>query len=208
MNLSASAPTRGLRRRLIVALTALALVVPIVGIPANAQAAMSAGRAASFSAGPAIVIKGRTITVAAQAQRYSGKAWVKTGTVTATVYFDADGATPNKALRTFKSNSSGYLKATFAASASGKWSVRWAKQGTVAAASSVQKYVKVVPAPKPTLAKPASKWNCPAWAPIKGNAPSKIYHLKGQRFYLKTTPEICFTTEAAARAGGYRKSKV
>ena len=169
---------------------------------------MSAGRVASFSAGPATVIKGKTVTVAAQAQRYSGKGWVKTGTLTATVYFDADGATPNKAVRTFKSNSSGYLKTTFAASTSGKWSIRWAKQGTVAAASSVQKYVKVVPAPKPTSSKPASKWNCPAWAPIKGNAPSRIYHLKGQRFYLKTTPEICFTTEAAARAGGYRKSKV
>lgn len=208
MNSSASAPAHGLRRRLVIALTALALVVPIVGIPANAQAAMSAGRVASFSAGPATVVKGKTITVAAQAQRSSGKAWVKTGTLTATVYFDADGTTPNKAVRTFKSNSSGYLKTTFSASTSGKWSVRWAKQGTVAAASSVQKYVKVVPAPKPTSAKPASKWNCPAWAPIKGNAPSKIYHLKGQRFYLKTTPEICFTTEAAARAGGYRKSKV
>ncbi|MHA7268174.1 sunset domain-containing protein [Arthrobacter sp. HLT1-20] len=124
------------------------------------------------------------------------------------MYFDADGSTPNKAVRTFKSNSTCYLKTTFAASVSGKWSVRWGTQGSVAAASSVQAYVKVVPAPKPTSAKPASKWRCPAWAPIKGDAPSKIYHLKGQRFYVKTTPEICFSTETAAKAAGYRKSKV
>ncbi|MHA7306199.1 sunset domain-containing protein [Arthrobacter sp. TMN-49] len=208
MNHSANAPTHALRRRLMIALTALALVIPLASIPANAHAAMSAGRVASFSASPATVVKGKTITVAAQAQRYSGKAWGKTGALTAAVYFDADGATPNKAVRTFKSNSTGNLKTTFAASASGKWSIRWAKQGSVAAASSVQKYVKVVPAPKATSAKPASKWNCPAWAPIKGNAPSKIYHLKGQRLYLKTTPEICFSTEAAAKAAGYRKSKV
>ncbi|MDD0859265.1 hypothetical protein NHF46_19135 [Arthrobacter alpinus] len=48
----------------------------------------------------------------------------------------------------------------------------------------------------------------PGVGPIKGNAPSKIYHLKNQRFYTKTTPEICFTTEAAAKQAGYRKSKV
>lgn len=208
MKLPAIMPILGLRRRLVIVLAVLALVVPIVSVPADAQAAMSAGRVVSFSAGPATVVTGKTITVAAQAQRYSGKAWVKTGTLTATVYFDADGTSPNKAVRTVKSNSSGYLVTTFPASTSGKWSLRWSTQGSVAAASSVQKYVKVMPAPKPTSAKPASTWNCPAWAPIKGNAPSKIYHLSGQRYYAKTTPEICFATETAARAAGYRKAKV
>lgn len=197
-----------LRRRLLVGIAALALVVPLVSIPAPAHAAMSAGRVVSFSAGPATVVKGKTVTIAAQAQRYSGKAWIKTGTLTATVYFDADGAAPNKAVRTFKSGSTGYLKTAFSATTSGKWSIRWAKQGSITAASSGQKYVKVVPAPKPTASKPASKWNCPSWAPIKGNAPSKIYHLKNQRFYTKTTPEICFSTEVAAKKAGYRKSKV
>ncbi len=208
MILSLRASTGGLRRRLVIGLATLALVVPLSSIPAPAQAASSAGRVASFSAGPATVVKGKTITVAAQAQRLSGKAWVNTSVLTGTVYFDADGNAANKAVRTFKSNSTGYFKTTFVASVSGKWSIRWAKQGAVVAAAGAQKYVKVVPAPKPTSSKPASKWNCPAWAPIKGNAPSKIYHLKGQRFYLKTTPEICFATETAAKQAGYRKSKV
>ena len=213
MNSNLRSPRYALRRRLMVGVAALALTLPFVSIPAAAQAAVSAGRVASFSAGPATVVKGKTITVAAQAERSAGKVWAKTSTVTATVYFDADGAVPNKALRTLKSNSTGYLKTTFTAAASGKWSIRWSTQGYLAAASSVQKYVKVVPAPKPvaakaTSAKPASKWNCPSWAPIKGNAPSKIYHMKGQRFFTRTTPEICFSTESAAKKAGYRKSKV
>ena len=55
---------------------------------------------------------------------------------------------------------------------------------------------------------PASKWNCPAGAPIKGNRPSMIYHMPGQEFYTRTTPEQCFATRAAAEHAGYRASKV
>lgn len=198
-----SLPT--LRRAMAVAVATLALTVPLLTAPAEA-AATSSSRIAGFSAGPATVTKGKPITVAAQGQRLKGKAWVNTGTVTAAVYFDPDGSGPNKAVRTVKSSASGHVKVSVPASVSGKWSVRLAAQG------SGQKYVKVVPAgkpaPKPTSSKPASKWNCPAWAPIKGNAPSKIYHLKNQRFYNKTTPETCFSTEAAAKKAGYRKSKV
>lgn len=54
----------------------------------------------------------------------------------------------------------------------------------------------------------ASLWNCPSWAPIKGNADSGIYHMPGQRFYTRTQPEECFRTETAARNAGYRRSKV
>ena len=50
--------------------------------------------------------------------------------------------------------------------------------------------------------------NCPKSAPIKGNRPSHIYHMPGQRFYKITGPEICFSTEGAAHRAGYRKSKV
>ena len=53
-----------------------------------------------------------------------------------------------------------------------------------------------------------SGWNCPSWAPIKGNADSGIYHKPGQRFYNRTNPEECFRTESAAKNAGYRKSKV
>ncbi len=55
---------------------------------------------------------------------------------------------------------------------------------------------------------PPDSWNCPSWAPIKGNASSKIYHVPGGRYYDKTNPEECFASEAAARAAGYRASKL
>lgn len=48
---------------------------------------------------------------------------------------------------------------------------------------------------------------CPASAPIKGNASSMIYHVPGGEFYDRTNPEKSFATEAAARAAGYRASK-
>jgi hypothetical protein len=60
----------------------------------------------------------------------------------------------------------------------------------------------------PSRAEPVSSWNCPSWAPIKGNADSGIYHMPGQRFYKATKPEDCFRTEAAARSADYRKAKV
>jgi len=60
----------------------------------------------------------------------------------------------------------------------------------------------------PSRTKPVSAWNCPAWAPIKGNASSMIYHMPGQRFYKATKPEDCFRTQGAAVSAGYRKAKV
>lgn len=54
----------------------------------------------------------------------------------------------------------------------------------------------------------AGTWNCPAWAPIKGNASSMIYHVPGGAYYTRTNPEECFRTESAAVAAGYRKSKL
>lgn len=55
---------------------------------------------------------------------------------------------------------------------------------------------------------PISTWDCPSWAPIKGNADSGIYHVPGQRFYDRTQPEECFANEPAAVRAGYRRSKV
>ena len=51
-----------------------------------------------------------------------------------------------------------------------------------------------------------SGWNCPAWAPIKGNASSMIYHVPGGAFYNRTNPEECFATTGAAERAGYRAS--
>lgn len=45
---------------------------------------------------------------------------------------------------------------------------------------------------------------------VKGNISSsgeKIYHLKTGAYYDRTIPEECFSTEEAAKAAGYRKSK-
>jgi putative cell wall-binding protein len=60
----------------------------------------------------------------------------------------------------------------------------------------------------PDRTAPESATSCPAWAPIKGNASSMIYHVPGARFYNATHPEECFRTEDAARAAGYRKALV
>lgn len=49
--------------------------------------------------------------------------------------------------------------------------------------------------------------SCPPEFPIKGNANSRIYHVPGSRMYDPTIPEICFATEEAAVARGYRAPK-
>jgi len=46
--------------------------------------------------------------------------------------------------------------------------------------------------------------SCPEGFPIKGNASSRIYHLPGESTYEATIPEICFASEEAAVALGYR----
>jgi endonuclease YncB( thermonuclease family) len=53
-------------------------------------------------------------------------------------------------------------------------------------------------------------WNCPSYAPIKGNQGSNgwIYHMPWNQYYSVTNPEECFSTEAAALAAGYRPAKV
>lgn len=58
----------------------------------------------------------------------------------------------------------------------------------------------------PVPPRPGS-WACPASHPIKGNASSMIYHVRGGAFYERTNPEACFATASDARAAGYRASK-
>ncbi|MCB7137209.1 sunset domain-containing protein [Cellulosimicrobium marinum] len=66
-------------------------------------------------------------------------------------------------------------------------------------------------APRPSRTTPVNNgWDCPSWAPIKGNRSSSgdwIYHVPGGRWYDRTKPEECFGSTAAARAAGYRPSK-
>ena len=49
---------------------------------------------------------------------------------------------------------------------------------------------------------------CPASAPIKGNASSMIYHRPGQQYYDVTVAEECFATATQAEAAGYRAASV
>jgi len=56
----------------------------------------------------------------------------------------------------------------------------------------------------PSRTTPVSSWNCPKWAPIKGNASSMIYHVPGSTYYSRTKPEECFSTRTAAVRAGYR----
>jgi hypothetical protein len=49
--------------------------------------------------------------------------------------------------------------------------------------------------------------DCPPAFPIKGNARSHIYHVPGSASYELTMPNICFATEAAAEAAGFRATK-
>jgi hypothetical protein len=45
--------------------------------------------------------------------------------------------------------------------------------------------------------------DCPDDYPIKDNADSRIYHVPASPVYAATQPEVCFATEADARAAGY-----
>ena len=49
--------------------------------------------------------------------------------------------------------------------------------------------------------------DCPPDYPIKGNLPSRIYHLPDQPTYERTIPEICFGSEQTAMLAGFRPSR-
>jgi NAD(P) transhydrogenase subunit alpha len=49
--------------------------------------------------------------------------------------------------------------------------------------------------------------HCPTGYPIKGNAPTGIYHEPGSASYEQTIPEFCFDSTTAAEAAGYRASR-
>jgi hypothetical protein len=48
--------------------------------------------------------------------------------------------------------------------------------------------------------------DCPADFPIKGNMPSRRFHMPGQPSYERTIPEVCFQSAAAAEAAGFSES--
>ncbi len=197
---SALAPARFRQASAAVLIAALALS------SAPAQGATAAKtRTASFSASPSSVTIGAAIQVRGQAQQLSGTTWKATPGATATVWFDQDGSRPNTAMRTIKADSKGNFSTSFTASASGVWTLRIAAASGRLASTTAPVRVNVV---IPASFKPAAgSMNCPSWAPIKGNASSRIYHVPGGRYYARTKPEICFSSAAAAVRAGYRASK-
>lgn len=207
---------RASRRHLASLAVAGAVVLGSVAAVAPAEAAPTvATRIASFSAGPATVVRGSAITVSGATQKLTGGAWRASSAAPVAIYFDPAGSRPNALVRTVTSSRSGAYSTRFTASVTGVWTVRAAGTGLLKASGiSSKRTVTVVaprPAPRPapkTSTWPISAWNCPSWAPIKGNASSHIFHRPGQQFYTRTKPEICFTTPAAAIAAGYRASKV
>ncbi|WP_336660866.1 sunset domain-containing protein [Leucobacter sp. USHLN153] len=79
------------------------------------------------------------------------------------------------------------------------------KKGGYTTATTTSKATANITYPSRTTPSGGS-WNCPAWAPIKGNASSMIYHVPGGAFYSRTNPEECFSTPRAAEKAGYRAS--
>src|SRR5918998_1754796 len=49
--------------------------------------------------------------------------------------------------------------------------------------------------------------DCPPGFPVKGNLPSRVFHGPGQQDYERTTPEVCFASEEAASAAGFRHAR-
>ena len=55
--------------------------------------------------------------------------------------------------------------------------------------------------------RPSEGRDCPPGFPVKGNLPSRVFHSPGQANYDRTTPEVCFTNDAAARDAGFRHAR-
>ena len=49
--------------------------------------------------------------------------------------------------------------------------------------------------------------DCPVEYPVKGNLPSRVYHLPDQPTYERTIPEVCFGSEETAQLAGFRPSR-
>lgn len=49
--------------------------------------------------------------------------------------------------------------------------------------------------------------DCPPVYPIKANAQSMLYHTTASHSYIRTIPELCFTTTSAAEAAGFSPAR-
>lgn len=220
---------RTLARRLVPAVLAplaLTLAAPTAALaspalPELAKAAPAApSRLVNYTSGAATVTVGRSIPLSIQAQTLTRSRWVTAPRVAVVVYFDPDGAAPRTAMRTVTTDARGWARTSFPAKRSGTWSIAVKPTARVKASSSKGRHVRVVapprpaakpaprPAPRPASTRPVGGgYNCPSWAPIKGNLSSHIYHVPGGRYYSRTKPEYCFRDVQSAVRAGFRASR-
>lgn len=198
-------------RRLLVTAAAFVVLVGagLVNAPAADAAATVTTRLQSFKASATTVTKGSAVTFTGQTQRVSGSRWVTLPNASVTIWFDADGSAANRQMGTARATSAAKVTARFTPTTSGYWTIRVTKTASLKSSVSTRLYVKVAtPVSRPTTHRPpAGSWNCPNWAPIKGNASSRIFHVPGGQYYARTKPELCFANESVALRAGYRKSK-
>lgn len=176
--------------------------VSLAAAPAEA-ASKAATRVVKFTA-PASVYKSEAFTLRGTAQRKAGTRWDAYAKPKVEIYFDPAGSARAYRVKTVTGSTKGQFSAKVRTSRSGLWWAKVTVTGTSKAADSYKKLVRV----KQRTSMIPSGTTCPSWAPIKGNESSGIYHVPGGAFYNRTNPEICFSTTAAARAAGYRASKV
>ena len=58
-----------------------------------------------------------------------------------------------------------------------------------------------------TWVSPDAAGRCPDSHPVKATRASRIYHVPGGHFYLRTKAERCYCDTTAAEADGYRAAK-
>ncbi|GIU84215.1 MAG: hypothetical protein KatS3mg008_0990 [Acidimicrobiales bacterium] len=61
---------------------------------------------------------------------------------------------------------------------------------------------------EPKWTDPHEDGSCPETHPVKAKTSSGIYHVPGGSLYSRTKPDRCYCDEEAARADGFRRSKV
>ena len=192
-------------------------------VPAAGRESLAALRVRSTVAlGGTSVVSGTALAntgcLAAATPRISGSATVgsklsvQRGTWTSGTSFRhqwlANGADISGATGSALTVTSGMVGKRLSVRVTGSKSGYTTRTTTSAATAAVPKKATAPQPSRPSSTVPiAGTWNCPSWAPIKGNASSMIYHVPGGAFYSRTNPEKCFSTESAAKAAGYRKSK-
>lgn len=140
------------------------------------------------------VAKGKSVTIKASVKT-AGKVKVKSKTLT--VVKSGKTVAKNKASVSLKAG-------TYTVTTTVKYTVG---SSTAVKTKTLKQTLKISTKATKNRVPGTGGYDCPSGFPVKGNADSGIYHVKGGQYYSRTKPEECFTTPAAAEAAGYRASK-